>query len=181
MNHRPTSTYSGGAACLCIVVRPPGTFWVILAKVNSLIAALLSRASGILSAAALTDWNLSWNGWKQKSSPGAGSHNGSWLGRTAEFGKRLPLCENLEHSPPKYGIHTSCLKVFYKASCWEETWRSDLGYFSGVFFLLLPCLWKVVCSISESTSCADRRRGAAGSTLIPMLGQHLGSAAGKSD
>lgn len=26
----------------------------------------------------------------------------------------------------KCGIHTSCLKVFYKSSCWEETWRSDL-------------------------------------------------------
>lgn len=60
-------------------------------KVNSLIAAWAELQDPLCCA----DCNLSWNGWKQKSSLGAGSDNGFWLGRTTEFGRLLSLFEIL--------------------------------------------------------------------------------------
>lgn len=101
MNHWLTSMYSGKIVCqlhCAIVVHPPGIFSVISVKVNSLIAARAELQDPLCCCA---DWNLSWNGWKQKSSPGAGSHNGFWLRRTAEFGKRLSLFEKLCTALPR--------------------------------------------------------------------------------
>lgn len=119
-------------------------------------------------SACCADWNLSWHGWKQKSSPRAGSHNRFWLSKADKFGQRSPSFENL-CTAPKCGIHTSCLKVFYKASCWEDIL---------LFSLSLPCLRKVVCSVSE-LQVVQIHRGGPGWILTP--GQHLGSAAGRSD
>lgn len=59
---------------------------------------------------------------------------GSGSGDQQDFGKRPPLFENLSTA------HSSCIKVFYKMSCWEETWRSDLEYFSVIFSLSLSAL-----------------------------------------
>ncbi len=133
------------ALCVYAFYCSDSSSWDIFSRFSEgkVINRSLSRASDL---SAVVDWNLSLKGWKQKSTMGAGSHNRFWLRRTAD------LADFCHYS--KRGIHTSCLKVFYKSSCWEETWRSDLEYFSPS----LLCLWKAVCSISKLTSCADSGR-----------------------
>lgn len=136
MNHWLTPMYLGRDVWLGYSAHPPRGIFSQFSK-GKLINLNLSRASGLSLLAVLTEICPIMDG---------NSHQVlvPIMGSGSEDQQNLA---NVHHY-----LSTSCLKVFYKMSCWEETCRSGLEY---IHFLsvCLPC--KVVCSVSELTSCAD--------------------------
>lgn len=95
-----------------VVVKPPGSFSV---KVKSVIAPDQgSWVSFLCWLKSVMKWMETMELTRCWFSLLGLAHENSWIWQTPA------IIWKSEHSPLKCGIHTICIKVFYKASCWEN-------------------------------------------------------------